>query len=174
MEIRRAIARLLLMASVFGATPADASDRSGGYTYDLLAPGSNLSIVINVAGDTAGIQSRRGADPSAEPGEFSGAMGDCSDSIFLCVEGPLLIRVPRDPGLTGWRYHRVSCLARALSTDILRYNCHTTIDGRRVDTAYNYSLSRGIISFQGMPLLARGRFGLRGRLGIFSKGNLRL
>lgn len=165
MEVSRAAA-LLLAASVFCVTPVDASGRSGGYIYDLFAPDSNLSIVI--AGDTASLQSRRGADPLAEPGEFSGLMGDCSDATFLCVDGPLLIRVPKDLGVTGWRYHGVSCLARPLRVDVLRYSCHTAIDGRRVDTEYDYSLSRGIISFQGMPLWVRGQFRLRGRRGMFS------
>lgn len=172
MQICRAVALSMLVVSLFWVAPVDASGSAGGYIYDLLDRGSNLSIVINGAGNWAGIQNRRGADPAADPGEFSGPIGDCSDVTFLCIDGPLLIRVPRDPGLTGWRYHGVSCLARPLVAGVLRYNCHTTIYGRRVDTAYDYSLSRGVIAFQRMPLFDRGRFRLRGQRGIFSDGPL--
>lgn len=71
MEVSRAAA-LLLAAGVFCVMPVDASDRSGGYIHDLFAPDSNLSIVINIAGDTASLQSSRGADPLAEPGRNRG------------------------------------------------------------------------------------------------------
>lgn len=172
MNVCWSITLLLLVASVFQAVPADASESSGGYIYDLVAPGTNLSIVINVAGDMAGIQNRRDANPSTELGEFSGPIRDCSDAIFLCIDGPLLIRVPRDPRLTEWRYQGVSCLARPLRAGVLQYRCHTVIYGRRVDSTYDYSSSRGVISFGGMPLWAHGRFRLRGRQGIFSNGPL--
>lgn len=128
-DICRTAALSLLVASAFQVAPADASESSGGYVYDLLDRDSNISIVINVAGDWASVQNKRGADPAAEPGEFSGPMGDCSDATFLCIDGPLLIRVPRDSSLTGWRYHGVSCVARQLGAGVLRYHCHTGIKG---------------------------------------------
>lgn len=172
MDICRVVALSLLVVSVFRVAPVEASDSSRGYIYDLLDRGSNLSIVVNVAGDWASIQNRRGADPKAEPGEFSGQIGDCSDVTFLCIDGPLLIRVPRDTSLTGWRYRGVSCLARPLRAGVLRYSCNRTMYGRHVGTAYDYSLSRGVIAFERMPLWARGRFRLRGWRGIFSNGPL--
>ena len=101
MDARRAIALLLSVMGVLRVAPAVAADGPGGYIYDLVARGSNLSIVINVRGDIAGIQDRRDADPSVESGESSGSIGDCSDVTFFCIDGPLLIRVPRDLGLTG-------------------------------------------------------------------------
>jgi hypothetical protein len=132
--------------------------------------GDNRSIVINVVGDTASTQSRWSADPTAEPGEFSGLIEDCSDAMFLCIKGPLLVRVPKDLGLTGWRYHGVSCLAHQLGPSVLRYDCQTSIYGRRVNSAYVYSSSRGVISFYGMPIEGRGWFRLRGQRGLFSRG----
>ena len=152
--------------------PANAARAPGSYIYGVAGWADNRSTVIKIQGDTASTQSRRHADPSAEPGEFSELIEDCSDVTFVFISGPLTIRVPRDLGLAGWRYRGVTCLGRVQSPGVLRYTCHTMIYGRRVESAYVYSVSRGIVSFRGMPMEGPGWFRLRGSQGIFSNGSL--